>query len=328
MLHNVELVSVHPVDVRQTMGAILLGSLISLFLSGAMSTQAIIYFRLHPGDRFTFKTLVGTVWFLDLLHSVMLCSANWYYFIEHFSDVDATFQIPWEIAITIVLTAFITFLIHLFFSYRIYMLGQNKILILLIIAISTFRLGAAIVSTVEMNRLGNYADYVARFAWVYTVGLSTSAVVDILVTAALVYYLHRRRSGFTSMNDIITSLTIYTVENGMLTCLTTLLALIFWLANRRDSLIFLGLHFTISKSYANAFLATLNARPSRGGVVSFSGPGPREIPSRPLLFREGIGRISLSRTIGSAHEVDFDPQASATKVHITVETMVQQDSEA
>ncbi|KAI0789365.1 hypothetical protein C8Q75DRAFT_733635 [Abortiporus biennis] len=312
MLHNVELVSVHPVDVRQTMGAILLGSLISLFLSGAMSTQAIIYFRLHPGDRFTFKTLVGTVWFLDLLHSVMLCSANWYYFIEHFSDVDATFQIPWH-ALPLLndkrvrylkasLQAFITFLIHLtccnpdyriisFFSYRIYMLGQNKILILLIIAISTFRLGAAIVSTVEMNRLGNYADYVARFAWVYTVGLSTSAVVDILVTAALVYYLHRRRSGFTSMNDIITSLTIYTVENGMLTC----------------------------KSYANAFLATLNARPSRGGVVSFSGPGPREIPSRPLLFREGIGRISLSRTIGSAHEVDFDPQASATKASLLSE---------
>ncbi|KAK7682503.1 hypothetical protein QCA50_014303 [Cerrena zonata] len=61
------------------------------------------------------------------------------------------------------------------------------------------------------------------------------------------------------MDNIIDSITLYTVENGLLTCLTTVISLICWLMMPHN-LIFLGLHFVISKLYSNTFLATLNAR--------------------------------------------------------------------
>ncbi|KAI0789366.1 hypothetical protein C8Q75DRAFT_157264 [Abortiporus biennis] len=321
MLKNVGRAVADVPDVRQTMGAILLGTLISLFLSGAVTIQAILYFRSHSGDRRIFRILVAVVWVLDLLHSAMLCNADWYYFIANFGDLNTTLQIPWQIAITIALTALITFLIHLFFSYRIYLLSKNIYIIIPILLITTFRLSAALVSTVEMIRLGTYASYVSHFAWVYTVGLSASITVDILVTATLCYYLHKRRTGFASMNDIITSLTISTVENGSLTVVTTLIALIFWLVNHHDSLIFLGLHFTISKSYANAFLATLNLRRTTGGSsVSRSRSDGR---SRPIIFRDEGGGVCLTRTSRSSDGLGSGLET--TKVHINIETTIQED---
>ena len=72
--------------------------------------------------------------------------------------------------------------------------------------------------------------------YVFTLGLSTSTVLDVLITGILCFYLRRRRSGLAKsvsarrceitplnasflhrMDRIISVLTLYTVENGMLT---------------------------------------------------------------------------------------------------------------
>ena len=72
--------------------------------------------------------------------------------------------------------------------------------------------------------------------YVFTLGLSTSTILDILITGILCFYLRRRRSGMAKlvnmrvkthvslttcapprMDRIISMLTLYTVENGMLT---------------------------------------------------------------------------------------------------------------
>lgn len=70
--------------------------------------------------------------------------------------------------------------------------------------------------------------------WVFTVGLSSSVVVDILITASLLVILRRSRTGYStrylvlliprfhrltchSTDRIIDSITLYTVETGMIT---------------------------------------------------------------------------------------------------------------
>ncbi|OCH90514.1 hypothetical protein OBBRIDRAFT_591786 [Obba rivulosa] len=61
------------------------------------------------------------------------------------------------------------------------------------------------------------------------------------------------------MDHIIDMLTLYTVQNGLLTGVTTIVTLILWVA-LSNTLVFLSLHFCIAKLYANSVLATLNAR--------------------------------------------------------------------
>jgi len=61
------------------------------------------------------------------------------------------------------------------------------------------------------------------------------------------------------MAHVVNTLTLYTLENGFITCLTTTASLICWLA-MPNNLVFMGLHFVIGKLYANSLLVSLNTR--------------------------------------------------------------------
>ncbi|KAI0789358.1 hypothetical protein C8Q75DRAFT_156143 [Abortiporus biennis] len=310
--------------VSPTMGAILVGSLISVFFSGIVAMQVFVYYRIYPKDRFIFKSLVGLIWILDLVHTGLVCGANWFYLVANFGNLDSTDVIPGTVAVTIVLTAIITWLVHMFFSHRILTLSKSIYITAPVAILATFRLCAAIVSTSEMIRIGHYTGFVNNFAWVFTMGLASAAIVDVAIAAVLCYYLNRSRTGFTSMDGIIDSITLYTVENGMLTCITTIISLICWITMPHN-LIFLALHFGISKLYANAFMATLNARKVLRGKSQ--GSSDRNHHSLPILFSsEGgesrSGRFGGSRGIGISSSRG---EPITTKVQINVETTIQED---
>ncbi|TFY55745.1 hypothetical protein EVJ58_g8053 [Rhodofomes roseus] len=149
--------------------------------------------------------------------------------------------------------------VQCFFAWRVHTVSYRKWWITTILAaVASARLIAALVSTAYMIRLQSYEAFRRDVGWVFTLGLSLSALLDILVASSLCYYLRKSRSAFSSMDAIVNTLTFYTIQNGSLTFVTTFISLILWVTV--DNLIFLGLHFAITKLYANAFLSTLNAR--------------------------------------------------------------------
>ncbi|KAG6380655.1 hypothetical protein JVT61DRAFT_5025 [Boletus reticuloceps] len=112
----------------------------------------------------------------------------------------------------------------------------------------------------EMIVLKSYTDFVHPFpSWVFTLGLSLSAFVDIVITTFLCYFLRSNRSLVPRTNRMIDTLTLWMVQNGSITCLAAIASLICWLVMPQNR-IFLGLHFVVGKLYANSLLATLNAR--------------------------------------------------------------------
>ncbi|KAL4248386.1 hypothetical protein ABKN59_006846 [Abortiporus biennis] len=306
---------------RPTMGAIMLGSFICVFLSGIVTMQVFVYYRIYPKDRMAFKGLVATIWILDMVHTGMVMGANWFYLVENFGDLDSTDAIPWEVATSIALTAFITYFIHIFFAHRIYTLSKKNLWVTISIGLlATLRLAAAITTTGEMAHLQTYTSFVNGFSWVFTMGLAAAAIVDIAIAIALCLYLHMSRTGFSSMDDIIDTITLYTVENGMATCITTIVSLICWVAMPRN-LIFLALHFAISKLYANAFMATLNARKVlRGNSKGSSDRGDGH--ALPVLFSD---RFSRGITFNSTRP---EGDAITTRVQINVEKTIHQEGEA
>ncbi|KAI0931040.1 hypothetical protein AcV5_005388 [Taiwanofungus camphoratus] len=113
------------------------------------------------------------------------------------------------------------------------------------------------------------------------------------------------------MDYIIDSITLYTVENGSLTCVTTIVSLVCWLTMSHN-LIFLGLHFAISKLYANSFLATLNAR--KALMTRSQGSSDRGEHALPVLFPDTF-RTRADRSLFNSQHV-ADP--TGTKLHINV----------
>ncbi|KAK7681923.1 hypothetical protein QCA50_014885 [Cerrena zonata] len=190
----------------------------------------------------------------------MACASSWGYLINHFGNGEICNWIVWQVTVTIILTAFIIFIVQSFFAYRIFTFSKRNWYVMLpIIILATLRLATGLVSATKMIELQYYSLFVEEIRWVFTLVLSLGTAVDILIALALCWYLNKSRTGFASMEAVIDSIILYTIETGVLTSTTTVISLICWLTMPHN-LIFLGLHFAISKLYANMLLASLNAR--------------------------------------------------------------------
>lgn len=304
---------------RNSLGAILLGGLICMFLSGIVSAQTFLYYRIYPKDLMRIKSIVTLIWFIDIFHSAIACTAVWSYLINNFGDFGVFDYVHWTIAVTVALTALSTFIVQGFFAHRIHTLSRGNWWVSAPIGSLAFvRFVAALVSTAEMIRLRSFSQFVDRIGWVFTLGLSLGAAMDVVIAISLCLYLRRSRTGFSSMDRIIDSITLYTIENGMLTCITTVVSLICWIAMPYN-LIFLGLHLAITKLYANSFLATLNAR--RALMSRSQGSSDRNEHPLPVLFPSGYSR----RGVFSSRNIPVDP--AGTKLQINVEKTIQHEVE-
>ncbi|KAF7360718.1 Glycoside hydrolase [Mycena venus] len=266
-----------------TYGPILFGGAVALMLSGIVAAQCIIFFKLYP-DESGFRTvMVATVWTLDVTQSGFIVASLFDYFIAHFGDTSILAFIPGSIALTILLTAAQTCVVHLcshilsrilsnpdpnhgrprFYAQKIHRSsGRNWLITAPIVCLASLRLLAAIAATVEMLRLGRWDAFSHPYPrLLFTSGLSLSAGTDMIITICLCYYLRkiRKLSSSSVMNGVLDTLTLYTLENGLITCLATIGSLTFWLVLPASSLS-LSLHFVIGKLYPNSFLILLNTR--------------------------------------------------------------------
>ncbi|KAF7341475.1 hypothetical protein MVEN_01884800 [Mycena venus] len=276
------------VDVASTLGALLVGGAVALVLSGIVSVQCIIFYKLYPNEIRIRKLMVVAVWYahsasspllvhlrpgirrlLDLLHSAFIVASLFDYFIHFFGNTDRIGYIPSSIALSVVVTAMQTMIAHWYFAHKIYKSSERNWWITgPIVLLAFLRLLAASVSTTEMIRLHAYAVFNHKYpGWIFTTGLSLSAAVDIIITVCLCYFLQkmRRRTASNPMARVVnTPHAVHTRERvpdlvRILSFVTTTASLICWL-RMPDNLVFLGLHFVIGKLYANSLLISLNTR--------------------------------------------------------------------
>ncbi|KZT22683.1 hypothetical protein NEOLEDRAFT_1180759 [Neolentinus lepideus HHB14362 ss-1] len=303
-------------DVQKALGAVLLGGLISLGLSGIVSMQAFLYFRLFHNDFRRVKFVVSVVWFFDLVHSGLICAGAWQYLIQSWGNEATLDNIPIPIALTIIVTAVVTFIVHSFFTHRVLILSKHNWFISVPMWIlALFRLVCASATTALMVHLQSFDQFLNRYRWIFTLGLATSAAVDILIAASLCYYLRRNRTGFSNMDHVIDTIMLYTINNGSLTSLATVISLICWLS-MPHTLIFLGFHFAISKLYANSFLATLNTRETLRGRSQGSSDSAYPMP---VIFQ---GRLTTDR-FGVQNDLQVATlDQRTTKLQINVEKTI------
>ncbi|KAJ7589653.1 hypothetical protein C8J56DRAFT_939179 [Mycena floridula] len=308
-------------DVVKSYAALLIGGLTAFGLSGIVAVQAVVYYKLYPEDYLPKKLMVAGVWGLDMLHSAFICVSLIDYFVTFFGDRTRIDHIPWSIAFSVVITAIQTLIAHCFFARKIFKSSDKNWFItapILVLAVS--RLLAASVSTVEMKLLHRYSAFNEHFpGWIFTTGLSLSAGVDIIITGCLFYFLRKFRRRLTAsesmMIHVVDTLTLYTVENGLLTCMTTTASLICWLT-MPTNLVFLGLHFVIGKLYANSLLASLNTRKELRDMRSHMQPWPRD-PNYPILTGDDFPRYPDQQYSGSSFSYYSGPPRNP-KVEVSV----------
>ncbi|KAJ7272175.1 hypothetical protein C8J57DRAFT_1599206 [Mycena rebaudengoi] len=252
-----------PSDTVMFYGPILLGGSVALMLSGIVAVQCIIFFKLYPDEAVIKTLMVATVWLLDVAQSGFILVSLFFYLVQHFGDGSVRDVIPWSISLSLLFTALQTLVVHLFYAQKIYKSsGRSWLITGPVATLACLRLGSAVVSTSAMLKIGRWSKFgKTHFLQLFTVGLSMSAGTDLLITLLLCYYLRkiRKRSSSSVMKGVLDTLTLYTLENGLITCLATVGALTFWLVIPHSSLS-LSLHFVIGKLYPNSLLVLLNTR--------------------------------------------------------------------
>ncbi|KAG6852215.1 hypothetical protein C0991_001923, partial [Blastosporella zonata] len=128
------------------------------------------------------------------------------YFITNFGVKGHIDHIPSPIALTVVVTAIQTFLVHCFFAQKILRSSKNNWLITApILFLAFLRLRFTFKNTrrshyitqasVTLSRIIPLRDSEYSFIqWVFTSGLALSAGVDVIITGWLCYFLRELRS--------------------------------------------------------------------------------------------------------------------------------------
>ncbi|EIM82993.1 uncharacterized protein STEHIDRAFT_160602 [Stereum hirsutum FP-91666 SS1] len=138
-------------NVSNTLGAILVGCLFSTVLSSLVGVQTFYYFRVYTKDTFRLKAMVIGIWFLDAAHTILACASTWDYLIVNFGNESVADNIPITIGLTIAITAFLTWVVHLYFCFRVLRFSQgNWYLGAPLIALTFARLIAASITTAEI----------------------------------------------------------------------------------------------------------------------------------------------------------------------------------
>ncbi|KAJ7157315.1 hypothetical protein C8R46DRAFT_1196046 [Mycena filopes] len=291
-----------------TFGAVLIGALFASVLSGFTNLQTIIYYRCYRRDPVQIKLLVFSVWLLDNIHTAFIWSGTWFYFVDHYGDREKIDRIPWSIALTVILTALITVLVHCFLTHRIYLLSKKNLFMTVPVLVhqdwelihecSDHIQNVRRIYLCTMIIRLNYESFELlklHARWIFTLGLAVSSTVDVLISGFLVYF----------FNDILDKLLLYGLESGSLTCFGSIVSMLCWVLIPQN-LIFLGLYVVIGKLYANSLFVTLNTRNSIR----------EQDQERSVLYLEQR-RLPLG-TKSSDLEVNVETQ---TKVHYDVRSI-------
>ncbi|KAJ7211852.1 hypothetical protein C8J57DRAFT_1604744 [Mycena rebaudengoi] len=204
-----------------TYGPLLFGGAAALILSGIVSVQCLIYFKSYA-QRGVKKATVLVVWSVAAIQ---------------------------------------TWIVHLFYARTIHRwLSEVRELISkreelgYHVARRILRNPPAALSIPQWTAfIKLYTGNKSRTQFMFTMSLTISAGTDIGIAICLCYYLReiRRLSSSSTMKGVFDTLTIYTVENGLLTSITTIAALVCELREMHSG--DQGIHFNPSVHLANYY---------------------------------------------------------------------------
>ncbi|GJJ13350.1 hypothetical protein Clacol_007602 [Clathrus columnatus] len=80
----VDLTLPHSFD--NTLGALLIGLIVSTALFGLTTLQTYLYFINYIKDRLSLKFLVASLWILDFIHTILVTHASYHYLIVNFMN--------------------------------------------------------------------------------------------------------------------------------------------------------------------------------------------------------------------------------------------------
>ncbi|KAK0221337.1 hypothetical protein IW262DRAFT_892368 [Armillaria fumosa] len=282
-----------------TIGAALVGAMLSSLLFGITVLQAFIYYRDYPNDWKLFRYSVGILWVLDAFHLSLTIHAIFHYTVDSFGDFSALGNVVWSFKLQILVNVIIIVFVQSLYAIRLWRFGRHfhRFLpwIVIFVVVCGFAVGVLLVyKTYSITTFTGLAS----MDWAIDAAFATSTGIDFFISFAMCYYLHKSRSisEFSSTNSRLLVLMWFVLMSGLATSACSTIALITYIV-LPNTLVFLGVEFLLTKLYVNSLLSMLNARKRLQGANTGSGTALSEPTSFSNVIR-------LTPTAGGASAGD------------------------
>ncbi|KAF8130920.1 hypothetical protein K438DRAFT_1999175 [Mycena galopus ATCC 62051] len=226
--------SLIPLD--NSLGAWLIGLIVSSVLFGVTSLQVYLYFTKHCArDPVFLKTYVALLLALDACNLALTAHGFYFLTVTNFGDYVVLGAAPWSILVQIVVGVLLTAMVQLFYAFRIYVLSNKSVVLPAIIGVLAF----------------------ANLEFVASLAMGVSC--DVLIAGAMVYHLLRNKTDFHRTSKVINLLVAYSLRSGTITMIFAICDLVA-LSAASSTLIYAPFFFILIRFYGLSFMSILNSR--------------------------------------------------------------------
>jgi len=247
-------------DVDNTLGALLIGTLVSYALFGVATTQAYVYYGRFPDDSLKMKSLVAAVWCGEFAHAICIAVSLYTMVITNYGHPELLVHLPNSLIASTVIGSLVAYFIQSFFAYRIYALSNSLWIPCICWTLSLFRVVPPNVVMFAYGIHESIPDFLTQWCWLFDAVWAVSAVNDLLIAGTLVFLLYRRRAGgLRHTAAVVDKMIQWTIETGVVTSITSI-AMMGVFLTMRFNFIWMAIFVVIPRLFSNSLFASLNSR--------------------------------------------------------------------
>ncbi|KIK64739.1 hypothetical protein GYMLUDRAFT_39698 [Collybiopsis luxurians FD-317 M1] len=183
----------------------------------------------------------------------------WQYAVENYANSAYFVTVAWTTTSVFGLTVFSALPIQVFLSHRVKKLSGSRIIFITLLTLSCVE-GSLGIMTSALSMQQTNILLMSHFHHILDSWTVISVVTDVAISACLIYYLRKSRTGSPSTNHVVSRLIRHAVESASVANFFSLMILMTTAVWPESTL---GMIFLIpmGRVYTNTFLAILNSRP-------------------------------------------------------------------
>ncbi|KAJ6496184.1 hypothetical protein C8R45DRAFT_985162 [Mycena sanguinolenta] len=318
-------------DIGKLTIPLFIGTVMNTALLGALAVQVYIFYLAFPKDRPLNKLVVTFIFVAEILQTLGDGRNTIETFGSQWGDFARLDEVRWAWFSVPILGSTIACVGQLFFAWRIWIIGgHTRCIPAVITVLTTFQWGAGIWTGVDIIRAKRFSLLRSEqlrppIAW-----LSATAATDIIIAAAMLYYITRARDSefkfSNTTNATISRIIRVSVETGVLCAVFAIIDLSLFVRFNGNNY-HLAVCTWLSKVYSNSIMVILNSRAYIGHAIPPNAPQPQMTdlafgsfgPVSAVQMSMAMGASSNnsstsvdSHSIHSSHEMGVDKKRGQT----------------
>ncbi|KAJ7824546.1 hypothetical protein B0H14DRAFT_2823645, partial [Mycena olivaceomarginata] len=232
---------------------------VNTYLYGLVTNQYMNYVNHRFNDPAWIRAIVIILFVLDTTHSAAGIYAAWDLCVTNFNNPNILGTVDWTMPFTTIAMATSGVVTQTFLIHRVFKLTKNK---WLVVFLATLSIGGYVCAWIGAVKGGNMKEVgkLSQILPLVTSGcLALFCIVDLLITAILIFVLVHSKTGFRHTDTIINRLIRGAIQTGLFTAmfaLSDLFCFIFAPHTTFDMMF----AYPLGRIYTNSLLDTLNAR--------------------------------------------------------------------